>query len=324
MKKILTVLLLIFSAGSLAACQYETDTIGIGEGDWQSNQFYNQVVKYIIEEGYDYQVEITVLDTPLLIQSLTDGSIHVNVETWSDNMPTYQADIAAGNYTQIGINFSDNYQGIYIPKYLADTYDIEYLVDLIDHKELFPDPEITNWNAETDKAVVYGGPSGWLVTEFLNKKFTNTELYPDLAANFEFRPLESSALLDATLIDAYESSEPWVGYNWEPTALMGTLDMVLLIDYLPYDASTGAGNMPTSDVTIVVTSGFETDYPEVTEFLSKFSTSSQVASDALAYMTENDMTAEQTAKWWLTSNVEMWSLWVTTDAKDKVLTALEL
>ncbi|MBU1094751.1 MAG: hypothetical protein KKH01_09870 [Firmicutes bacterium] len=324
MKKFLTVLLLLISVGSLAACQYESDTIVIGEGDWQSNQFYNQVAKYIIEEGYDNKVDVTVVDTPLLIQSLTDGSIQVNVETWSDNMPTYQSDIAAGNYTQIGVNFSDNYQGIYIPQYLADEYDIEYIVDLVDHKELFADPEISNWNAETDKAVVYGGPSGWQVTEFLINKFTNTELYPELAANFELRPLESSALLDATLIDAYESSEPWVGYNWEPTAIMGTLDMVLLKDYFDYDITTGAGNMPTNDVTIVVTSGFQADYPEISEFLSKYATSSQVASDALSYMTENDMTATETAKWWLSENSDMWSLWVTADAKAKILAVLEL
>src|SRR5690554_22272 len=152
MKKIFTLFLILTAVFTLSACQYETNEIVIGEGDWQSNQFYNQVAKIIIEEGYGVEVDIKVVDTPLLIVSLTDGSIDLNIETWSDNMPTYQEDLEEGNYHELGINFDDNYQGIYVPKYLADEYELEYITDLVDHKELFPDPEITNWNPEQDKA----------------------------------------------------------------------------------------------------------------------------------------------------------------------------
>lgn len=322
MKKILLMALILISAIGLAACQYDSNEIVIGEGDWQSNQFYNQVAKIIIEEGYGVEVDIKVVDTPLLIASLTEGSINLNIETWSDNMPTYQADLDAGNYVELGTNFNDNYQGIYVPAYLAEAYDLEYITDLVDHKELFPDPEVTNWNAETDKAVVFGGPSGWQVTAFLMNKFTNTESYPELEANFEFRPLESSALLDATLMSAYEDEEPWVGYNWEPTTIMGLLDMVLLKDDAVYNKDTGAGMVPTNDVTIVVSSNFTEDYPEIAAFLENYNTSAQVASDALAYMAENDLSAADTAAWWLKNNVDMWGTWVPEDIKDKVEASL--
>jgi glycine betaine/proline transport system substrate-binding protein len=324
MKKIIVTLMLVIAAVTLGACQYESETIVIGEGDWQSNQFYNQVAKYIMEEGYGYEVDVKLVDTPLLIQSLTDGSIHVNVETWSDNMPTYADDIAAGNYVEVGVNFSDNYQGIYVPKYLSDEHGITEINDLVDNKALFPDPEITNWDPDVHKAVVYGGPSGWNVTTFFATKFENEELYPGLAEHFEFRPLESSALLDASLMDAYESEEGWAGYNWEPTTIMGLLDMVRLEDTIPYDADTGAGNMPTNNVTVVVTGDFEDDYPELADFLSKYNTSAAVASAALAYMAENDMSAAETAEWWLKENVTMWETWVTDDAKADILAALGL
>lgn len=322
MKKILFILLLLTSAFSLAACQYEKNMIVIGEGDWQSNQFYNQVAKFIVEEGYGTEVDIKLVDTPLLVQTLTDGSVDVNIETWAGNIPTYIDDIEKGNYLEVGVNFSDNYQAIYIPRYLAEEYNIEYITDLADHKELFPDPEKTNWNAEHHKAVIFGGPSGWEATNFLVAKFANEEAYPELVANFDFRPLESSALLDATLMEAYRKEEPWVGYGWEPTTIMSLLDMVLLKDQKEFNLEEGTGNLPTSDVTVAVSSQFAEKYPELKEFFSKYHTSAQIASDALAYMADNDLSAQETAVWWLKGNVEIWGTWVPENVKDKVLSAL--
>ena len=318
MKKLLLIFTVLLAGLSLAACQYESNTIVIGEGDWQSNQFYNQVAKIIIEEGYGVEVEVMQVDTPLLIASLTDGSIDLNLETWSDNMPTYESDIETGNYQELGLNFNDNYQGIYVPTYLAEAYDLEYITDLVDHKELFPDPEVTNWDPETDKAVVYGGPSGWQVTTFLVNKFSNEEVYPELVEHFEFRPLESTALLDATLTDAYNSEEPWAGYNWEPTTIMGLFDMTLLKDQADYDKDSGAGMVPTNDVTVVASNNFVETYPEIVEFLENYRTSAQVASDALAYMAENELSAADTAAWWLENNKDMWTTWVPEDVVSKV------
>jgi ABC-type proline/glycine betaine transport system substrate-binding protein len=322
MKKLLLIFTVLLVGVSLAACQYESNTIVIGEGDWQSNQFYNQVAKIIIEEGYGVEVEVMQVDTPLLIASLTDGSIDLNLETWSDNMPTYENDIETGNYQELGLNFNDNFQGIYIPTYLADQYDIEYITDLVDHKALFPDPEVTNWDPATDKAVVYGGPSGWQVTAFLVNKFTNDEVYPELVEHFDFRPLESTALLDATLTDAYNSEEPWAGYNWEPTTIMGLFDMTLLKDQADYDKDTGAGMVPTNDVTVVASNNFVETHPEIAEFLENFRTSAQVASDALAYMAENELSAADTAAWWLANNKDMWTAWVPEDIVTKVEASL--
>ena len=324
-KKFFLLMFAAISVLTIAACQYDTQKIVIGEGDWNSNRFYNQITKFILEKGYDEEVEITGVSTPILIQSLTDGTVDVNVETWSDNMPTYASDIKEGNYIELGVNFNDNFQGIYIPKYLQEKYpNLKSIQDLVTFKHLFPDPEITGWDADNDKAVVYGGPSGWNVTQFLSTKFSNETLYPDLVENFEFRPLESTATLNATLTSAYESEEPWVGYNWEPTAIMGKYDMVLLDDDLDYDADTGAGLVPTNDVTIVVTKGFEEAHKEAAEFLSKMQTSATVVNEALAYMEEKDLDAEGAAMWWLENNKDMWSKWVTEEAATKISDALDV
>lgn len=169
------------------------------------------------------------------------------------------------------------------------------------------------------KPAIYGGPSGWEVTKFLENKFENEEDYPYLAEDFEFRPLESTSTLNAVLMDAYENEEPWIGYNWEPTWIMGQLDMVLLEDELEYDNETGRGNPPSQDVKIVANADFSSEFPEVADFLSNYETSSQITSEGLAYMQENEASSEETAMWWLEEEQDLWTPWVPEEVENHVL-----
>lgn len=323
-KKFFLLMFAALTVFSVAACQYESNTIYIAEGDWDSNRFYNDVVEFILENGYGEDVEITEIGTQGMVLGLTDGSIDLNVETWSENMATYQSDIAAGYYEELGVNFDDNYQGLYIPQYIKDANPgLVSVDDLVNYKSLFPDPEVTGWNPDTDKAVVYGGPSSWSITEFFKKKFENSDVYPDLVANFEFRPLESTATLNTTIVSAFNNQSAWVGYYWEPTDIMGLYDMYLLEDNHDYNVDTGVGFVPTNNVTIVATAGFKDVHPDAATFLSKMHTSSSVVNAVLAYMVENDLETYDAAVWWLDNNEDMWSQWVTADAQTKIREALD-
>lgn len=48
------------------------------------------------------------------------GDVDVNMELWTDNVATYQADKAAGGIVDLGINFDDNKQGLYVPRYVIE------------------------------------------------------------------------------------------------------------------------------------------------------------------------------------------------------------
>jgi len=303
--------------GAIASCSSGPDTIHIGQGDWESNEFHDQVVSYIIEEGYGVETSISSLDTPVIVQSLKTGDVDLNTEIWTDNIPTYRDDIEAGYYHELSINYDDNMQGIYIPQYLADEYPgLRSVQDLPDYASIFPTADGGN------KPVIYGGPSGWEITSFLESK---VESY-GLDEYYEFRPLESTATLNATLVDAYNQEEAWLGYNWEPTWIMGQLDMYLLEDEVPFDPDRqdeGIGMMPAIEVAVVVTDGFREEYPEITAFLTQYQTSSEITSDALSYMEANDASAEETAIWWLYTHQEIWTSWVNEDALDSILTELD-
>jgi len=55
-----------------------------------------------------------------------------------------------------------------------------------------------------------------------------------LNENYELFGTGSQSSLAASMVAAYEKGKPWIGYYWEPTWVMGKLDMTL-IEEAPYD-----------------------------------------------------------------------------------------
>ena len=315
MKKLLTLLTVVFSLFMVSACETE-DTIIVAQADWESIEFHNAVVAILIEEGYGVAVETVPADTAVMVASLRTSDINLSMEVWSDNIPTYQDELASGDLVELSVNFDDNMQGLYIPAYLAEQYPgLRTVEDLKDYAELFPNPE------GGDKGIIYGGPEGWAATAFLNKKM---EAY-GLDEFFEFKTIDSSATLNATLAGAYANEEPWVGYNWEPTWALGLFDLVLLEDspYSEADFEQGIGAFPTVKVTVAVDKTFEGNYPEIAAFLANYTTSSEITSAALAYMQENEVEADAAARWFLDNYESLWTSWVPSDVADSVKQALQ-
>ncbi|WP_205842168.1 glycine betaine ABC transporter substrate-binding protein [Natranaerobius trueperi] len=115
-----------------------------------------------------------------------------------------------------------------------------------------------------------------------------------------FRP-GSEPALNTSLADAYESGEAWVGYNWEPTWVMGRYDLTLLkepeFNEQNYYEGGYTTEIPSMEVTISVNQSLDDRAPEVTEFLSNYETSSEITSEVLAYMEENDVDEREAAKY---------------------------
>lgn len=311
MKKILTIIGILVLGFAFTGCEQE-DVIVIGEGNWDSNAFHDQVVKIIIEEGYGVTVDVVPADTAIMVAGLKSQDVNLSMEIWSQNVETYPTDIADGEYVEVATNFNDNKQGLYIPAYLQEEYpELQTVEDLKDYAHLFPDPE------GGDQSIIYGGPEGWGATIFLHKKM---EAY-ELDTLYKFKTIDSTDTLNATLASAYAKEEPWVGYNWEPTWVIGLYDMVLLDDseYNADDYANGIGAFSTVDVNICVDNEFEEKYPLVFEFLENYQTSSLITSQALAYMQENSVEADETAVWFLQENEDLWKEWVTEEAYQNII-----
>jgi len=311
MKKLMILVATLVVAFTISACEPE-EQIVIGEGNWQSNAFHSQVAKIIIEEGYGVTVDVVLADTAIMVSSLKAGDMDLAMEIWSDNIPSYPDDIEAGEYVELSTNFDDNTQGLYIPTYLAEEYpELQTVEDLKDFVELFPNPE------GGDKGIIYGGPEGWSATAMLHDKM---EAY-GLDEYYVFKTINSTPTLNATLASAIANEEPWVGYNWEPTWVTGFYDLTLLEDstYSPEDFAEGVGEFPSVRVNVVVNADFEDRFPDITDFLRNYETSSAMTSDALAYMENNGVEADVAAVWFMLENEDLWSSWVSDEAYDKIM-----
>lgn len=314
MKKLLTIVSLFFLVGFISACETE-ETIVLAQADWESIEFHNEVVRILIEEGYGVKVETVPADTAVMIASLRTSDIDLSMEVWSENIPTYQEELANGDLVELSVNFDDNKQGLYIPQYLADENPgLRTVQDLKDYVHLFPNPE------GGDKGIIYGGPDGWAATAFLEQKMAAY----GLDEYFVFRKIDSSATMNATLAGAYITQEPWVGYNWEPTWALGLYDLYLLDDseYSEADFAEGVGAFPTVRVMVAVDKTFVDRYPEIASFLRNYTTSSDVISAALAYMQENNLEAADAAVWFLQNYESMWTTWVPNNVADLVKASL--
>ena len=335
MKKYLSALLALAMLLSLAACgggggsssgdsgssggspaPQEKTSITFADVGWDSIKLNNALAGLVAEEVFGYTWEETPGSTPISHEALMAGDVDVHMEEWTDNIAAYAADLEAGRFVELGVNFNDNYQGCYIPRYVADQYpDLKTVKDLANYAELFPDPE------DSSKGIIYGGITGWEITEIMEKKVTAY----GLDEYYNYFVSGSDAVLSASMTAAWDRQEPIVAYYWEPTWLLGMYDFVLLEDD-PYDPETyqdGIGACPAVTVTVAVSNDFAASNPEFCEFLSNFSMPSAIISEALAYMQENNADYAAAARWLLTeSHPELIDEWLTAEQAETLRAAL--
>ncbi len=114
------------------------------------------------------------------------------------------------------------------------------------------------------------------------------------------------------MVGAYTKGEPWVGYYWAPTAVLGKLDMVRLPGS-EYEAA---------KVNILVGKTMPEKAPEVIEILKKYSTTVDQNNEFLAAMSDNNWSSEETARWFLENKQDIWTKWVSADIASRVKAAL--
>lgn len=304
----------------------DLETIKFVDAKWDSLQVHNYIAGTIMEEGYGYNTEIVTSSTAAGVQGLRQGDTHVFMEMWPDNIrDLYDEAIESGDIKKLSINFDDNAQGLYVPTYVIEgdeergiepmAPDLKYLEDLKKYPEVFEDPE------QPGRGRALNAPSGWEVDEDIDKKF---ELYGLDETFNNFTPGSDSAIV-ISLASAYDKGEAWVGYYWEPTAVSVEYELTLL-EEPEYDREifedTAGTAFPSMETVVAVNHEFPDQAPELTSFLSNYQTSSELTGDALAYMAENDATAEEAAIWWLKEYEEVWTEWIPEDVAEKVKSSL--
>lgn len=318
----LSLVLVSFTVSVLAK-----DKIVFVDSGWDSVRFHNGIAQTIIEEGYGYPTEVIPGSTASIILGLKQGDIDVDMELWTSGTgEIYFEALEEGVIIQASINYDDNAQGLYVPTYMikgdnergieATAPDLKTIFDLKNYWELFEDEE------DPSKGRIYGSPPTWITDEILRTKLKTYGMYEYY--NY-FGPGSDSAL-SAVIVGAYEKGEPIVAYYWEPTWVMGMLDMTLLEDEPYSDEKWNNGRaceFKPSDCVIAINKDLPKRAPEVVDFLNHYHTTSAMASAALSYMMENECDTRDAAIWFLKTREDVWTKWVPEEIAVKVKEAIK-
>lgn len=309
----------------------EKPLIKMADPQFESIWINNAIIKYIIEEGYGYEVE-TVESTTVLSQiALANGDFDIWLELWQQNqIDWYNEEIAAGTIENLGMTYEGGPQFFMIPQWVHDQYGIDTVEDMKDNWELFKDPEDQN------KGAFYNCIIGWqceAINEVKIEAYGLDEYYNVISPG-------ASGAMEAALHGAMLKEQPIFGYYWSPTAVMGMYDWYILEepeydkdiwdkiiaakdnpDLRPLDAAVAYETLP---VEKGINSGLRDKAPDLVTMLEKANIGLDQINKTAAWAITEEIAGEWklAAIYYLTNWDSRWKGWVTSDAYNKVKAAL--
>ena len=321
------------TAFTTAASAAECGSLSIAEMNWASAEMMANVDAIILEAGYGCVVTLVQGANLTIFASMNErGQPHVAPELWPNSVQI-PLDAAKAEGRMLALNdgpITGLGEGWWVtPGFHAEYPELDTVEKLVQRPDLFPHPEDPSMGA------FHSCPSGWacqMINANLFRAFGMDEL------GWRLIDPGSAAGLDASMARAAERGEPWFGYYWSPTAMIGRYDMVML----PFEAEwAGDDNwfdcmmLPVGECvdpqpsawsapeveTVVTTSFLEIGGPAVDYFrVRKFP--SETINTLLVYMNEYQATGEDAAFEFLLNHEDVWTEWVPADVADRVRAAL--
>jgi len=318
----LAALVSIFATGQVSAA--ECGRVRIAEMSWGSAAIIAHIERLILERGYGCEVEMVVGDTvPTTTSMIERQEPDVAPELWTNtNRDIIDRGVRENRLKIASKVLSDGgIEGWYIPKFMRDAHpELTTLQAVLARPDLFPDAEAPG------KGRFYTCPAGWacqIVNENLFRAYGLKE-----AGFVAFDP-GSGESLAAVIAKSYERNEPFFGYYFGPTAVLGRYPMVRL-DGMEHDpsswdciakpncASPRPNMYPPAEVVGVVTARFAERAPEAFAFVQKVSWPNATVSAILAWQEEQRATAAETAQHFIATQEAIWTQWVPREVAAKV------
>ncbi|MCV6593632.1 MAG: ABC transporter substrate-binding protein [Silicimonas sp.] len=321
MKKLAFAATLALGASGASMAAADCGEVAISEMDWASSAVVTYVAKFLMEQGYGCSVQTIPTTTVPAIASLAEtGKPDIVTELWTIYTPVYFELKDEGKVVELSKVLSDGgVEAWWIPDYLAEKH-----------------PELTTIQGVLANPELVGGrfhdcPAGWGcdVTNLNNLK----------AAEFEASGLErfqhgSGETLATSIAAAYEAKEPWFGYYWAPTSVLGSYPMVE-VKTAPYDETThscnaledcatpGLSAYPSADVVTTATAAFVEREPDVAELMKNLTFTNAQMNEVLAWQEAQGASYEEAAVYFLTNYKDVWGGWLNDAAREKLAPLLK-
>ena len=148
----------------------------------------------------------------------------------------------------------------------------------------------------------------------------------------------SAAGLDGSIAKASERGEPWFGYYWSPTSVIGKYNLQMLPFEVEFAGRDNWDNcialaeqdcldpQPSawtkSEVFSVVTDEFMTKGGVAAEYFEARVYPGPAMNEMLVYMSDNQATGEDAAYHFLETREDVWGAWVSPEVAEKVKSEL--
>ena len=317
-------------AGAASAAQAECGRVTIADMNWASATLMANVDAFILKHGYGCEADIVPGDTmPTGTSMIEKGEPNVAPELWSNSfVEALDKGVKEGRLLVAGKSLSDGgEEGFWVPKYIVEKDpSLATIAGIKKHAAMFKNPE------DPSTSLFMGCPAGW------NCQITAGNLYKALKleeAGFELGDPGSGAALAGSIAKAYNRGQPWFGYYWAPTALLGKYEMVKVdfgsgTDVAHYEACITQAECaapkptmyPPSLVQTVVTADLAKRAPEAFAYLGKRSFTNAFMNRFLAWVDDNQADGDTAMAHFLTEYEDQWKDWVSPAAAAKVKAAL--
>lgn len=295
--------------------------VSITEMDWASSAVVTHVANVLMTHGYGCEVALIPSSTTPAMTSIAEtGQPDILTELWTNSSPVYEELRAEGKLVELGHVLADGgVEAWWLPAYTVEAHP-----ELKTIEGILANPELVGGR-------FHDCPSGWAcdIVNHNNMRALGME-----EAGIERFQHGSGETLATAIAAAYANQEPWFGYYWAPTSVLGKYPMVQIevpefnaeahsCNGDPNCAAPVASAYPTAKVVTAVTPSLQDREPAVVEFLTKMSFSNQQMGEVLAWQDSNSASFEEAAVYFLTTYKDTWSAWLSDDARANLAELLE-
>lgn len=275
------VIVIALVAGCSASGGSSSKKITLAYVAWDSEIASTYVVKEVLEQKLNYDVELMQVDAGPMWAGISDGSADAMVAAW---LPTTHASYVEkynGKYEDLGPNLEGTKIGLVVPQYM-DINSIEELTDSI--------------GDTVDHTIIGIEPGAGLM-------MSTEKVLDEYKLRDKWTLLESSsAAMTQQLEKAYANKGPIVVTGWTPHWMFAKMELKYLED--PKNVYGGDEQIHT-----IARQGLKEDQPEAFAFLDRFNWNPEDMAAVMVQIQEGQ-TPEAAAKAWVEQNADKIEAWI--------------